>query len=261
MPFIERGNLKAYTFDVLKSPGIIQGIFSRRGGVSPQPWMSLNHGGTVGDDRMNVIENRKRVFDFVGRSVETIFDVWQVHSSDVICARKPRPLDEPHQKADAILTDDPTITLFMRFADCVPIFLHDPKKHVIGIVHAGWQGTVKDIPGAAVRAMTQEYGSNSADIVAGIGPSIGPDHYPVGENVIQAATATFPDHLDKILYNKGSATHFDLWTANQISLQRAGVEQVQVAGICTACHLEDWFSHRGEQGKTGRFGALLAMEG
>jgi YfiH family protein len=261
MSFIEQGSIKAYTFELLHGQGIVQGIFTRHGGVSPEPWRSLNHGGTVGDERANVVENRRRVFESVGLKVETIFDVWQVHSADVICAREPRPLDELHQKADAIITNRPEITLFMRFADCVPIFLFDPSKKVVGIVHAGWQGTVKKIPGAAVNAMVTEYGCNPRDILAGIGPSICPDHYAVGENVIEAARRSFPGHTERILYNLNGSVHFDLWTANQLALSEAGVEQIQTARICTACHMEDWYSHRGEHGKTGRFGALLALEG
>jgi YfiH family protein len=260
MPFQQFGALKAFTFHSFQSSGVIQGIFTRHGGVSPEPWASLNHGGTVGDERTNVIENRKRVFDAMGRKVESIFDVWQVHSADVICSDRPRPLDEPHRKADAILTNRPEITLFMRFADCVPIFLFDPVQRVIGIVHAGWQGTVKKIPLATVQTMVQEYHSRPEDILAGIGPSICLDHYPVGEAVIDAVRVAFPGQADEVLVQTNGNIHFDLWKANQISLSEAGVTQIETAGICTHCHLEDWYSHRGEKGHTGRFGALLALE-
>jgi YfiH family protein len=147
----------------------------------------------------------------------------------------------------------------MRFADCVPILLYDPLKRAVGIVHAGWEGTVKQIAAAAVRAMTANFGSRPADILAGIGPSIGPDHYEVGVDVIARVRSTFGEVAEGLLPQRGERHHFDLWAANQATLQQAGVGRVEVAGICTACHREDWYSHRAESGRTGRFGALIAI--
>jgi copper oxidase (laccase) domain-containing protein len=150
MPFHQAGVLRYFTFDLFDQHGLIHGLFTRHGGVSPAPWDSLNLGGTVGDERANVIENRRRLFEALDRPVESIFDSWQVHGREVICVDRPRPLDAPHPKADAILTDRPEITLFMRFADCVPILLYDPVRRVAGMVHAGWQGTVSFAAAAAV---------------------------------------------------------------------------------------------------------------
>ncbi len=159
MPFIQRGELKLFQFELLMQPDIVQGIFTRRGGVSPHPWRSLNLGGTVGDTRTNVIENRRRIFDLMQRPVESIFDTWQVHSDRVVCVDQPRPLESQPIQADAILTNDPRITLFMRFADCVPIFFYDPVKRVIGIAHAGWVGTIKRIAdnGKTLRLLPNRY--------------------------------------------------------------------------------------------------------
>jgi YfiH family protein len=195
----------------------------------------------------------------MGRRVESIFDVWQVHSAEVTCTDLPRPLDEPHRKSDAILTANPEITLFMRFADCVPILLHEPGKKVVGIVHAGWQGTVKKIVQNAVERMTVIYGSNPADIKAGIGPSIGPDHYEIGPEVIEKVKDTFGSRSDLVLIAEQSKTHLDLWRSNSILLEDAGVHSIEIAGICTACYLDRWYSHRAEHGLTGRFGAFLAL--
>ncbi len=259
MPFHHADELTYYTFDLFEIPGIVHGIYTRRGGISPSPWSSLNLGGTVGDPRDNIVENRRRIFETVGRPVESIFDVWQVHGIEVICSDSPRPLDSAHLKADVILTDRPEITLFMRFADCVPIFLHDPVKKVIGIVHAGWQGTVKKACQAAVEAMQARYQSDPADMLAGIGPSIGAHHYPIGPEVTQQVREAFGSDATGLLAGSNGTTRFDLWAANRLVLEQSGVKNVQVSEVCTACHLEDWYSHRGEHGKTGRFGALLAM--
>jgi copper oxidase (laccase) domain-containing protein len=136
MPFSQQNGLRYYTFEIF--PTIIsQAVFTRRGGVSPRPWDSLNVGGSIGDDLTHVRENRIRSFKALGRAPESIHDVWQVHSADVVYADAPRPLDTQYQKADILLTDNPQVTLYMRFADCTPILLYDPKKHAIGIVHSG----------------------------------------------------------------------------------------------------------------------------
>ena len=148
----------------------------------------------------------------------------------------------------------------MRFGDCVPILFHDPKKHVIGIAHAGWMGTVRGVVQTAVEGMQSHYGCKPEDIVAGIGPSIGVDHYEVSADVISQFQEKYNKDADQILQTRNGSTYLDLWTANAIQLRNAGVEQIQISRLCTACHLDDWFSHRAEKGKTGRFGALMALQ-
>jgi YfiH family protein len=258
MPFHEHDGLRYYSFDIFPAT-VKQGVFTRRGGVSLAPWHSLNLGGAVGDDPANVAENRKRVFHTMGCDPASIHDVWLVHSTDIVYADSPRQLDGPPLKADIIFTDKPEVSLFMRFGDCVPILLHDLKKKVIGIAHAGWMGTLRGVVGAAVRGMESRYGSNPKDIIAGIGPSIGVDHYEVGADVISQFQEKYARDMDQIVQSKNGSTFLDLWAANAIQLKSAGVEQVQVSGLCTACHLDDWYSHRAEKGKTGRFGALMAL--
>jgi YfiH family protein len=259
MPFSQQNGLRYYTFEIFPK-NIIQAVFTRQGGVSPRPWDSLNVGGSIGDDITYVRANRIRSFKALGRVPESIYDVWQVHSAEVIYADAPRSLDTPYQKADIMLTDNPQVTLFMRFADCTPILLHDPVKRVIGIVHSGWLGTVRGAARAAVKAMQERYASNPANILAAIGPAIGPDHYKVGEDVITQVQDAFGAEAESLFAAHGDSIHFDLWKANQLLLAKAGVRQIETAGICTACHTDEWFSHRAEKGKTGRFGALIALQ-
>jgi YfiH family protein len=259
MPFSQQNGLRYYTFEIFPA-NVIQAVFTRQGGVSPHPWDSLNVGGSIGDDITHVRENRIRSFRALGRVPESIHDVWQVHSADVIYADEPRPLDTQYQKADIILTDNPQVTLFMRFADCTPILLYDPNQNAIGIVHSGWLGTVRGAVRTAVQAMQERYASNPADIQAAIGPAIGPDHYDVGEDVITQVKDAFGVGAESLLEEHGESIHFNLWEANRILLENSGVNQIETAGICTACHPDDWFSHRGEKGKTGRFGALIALK-
>lgn len=251
--------LHYYTFETLDQHGICHAIFTRRGGVSPFPWASLNMGGSVGDDLERVRENRRRAFDALGLSVEQIYDVWQVHSADVVCVEEPKTPDQPYRKADALLTNKKGIHLFMRFADCVPILLFDRKGGVIGVIHAGWQGTISGIAEKVVYQMQAEYGSKAENIWAGIGPSIGVHHYPVGEEVWHKAVVSMPDIAHQSFQIRQGEYFFDLWTANKLLLEKAGVKDVEVSGICTACHLDDWYSHRAEKGKTGRFGVVISL--
>ncbi len=258
MPFHTTDGVRYLTFEHFPQ-SIVHAIFTRQGGLSPAPWDSLNLGGTVGDERERVLENRHRAFRALGRDPHSMFDVWQVHSADVVIAQAPHFSRPPEFKADAILTDQPGVTLFMRFADCVPILLYDPKKGVVGIAHAGWQGTVKKILKATVQALQAAYGSNPADILAAIGPSIGPDHYEIGPDVIERVRAGFDGDSPSLLQTHNGRVHFDLWAANRLTLEQAGVGQVEIAKLCTACAPDDWYSHRAQHGKTGRFGALIGL--
>lgn len=260
MPFQQSGPVRYFNFDSLDEKYLTHAVFSRAGGLSPAPWESLNLGGTVGDDPTRVKENRKRAFQAVGRPPETIYDAWLVHSADVVCADAPRDLSHLPKKADVILTDQPTVTLFMRFADCVPVLLFDPHRRVIGLAHAGWLGTVRKVVSAAVRMMNTRYRSNPLDIQAAIGPSIAAHHYPVGEEVVHQVQQSFGMDAPALLPGSNGAVQFDLWAANRLILEQSGVQQIEISGLCTACHMQDWYSHRGENGKTGRFGVLLALK-
>lgn len=252
------GDLLVFTFPSLRRPDLQHAVFTRRGGVSPAPWASLNLGGTVGDDRARVRENLRRALQAARRSPDSLHEVWQVHSADVVHAREPRG-QEPLARADAMITQNPQVTLLMRFADCVPILLYDPVRQAIGLAHAGWLGTVRHTASQVVRAMREAFGTRAADLLAALGPSIGPDHYVVGEDVVQAVRQAFGPQAEELLRQQNGRIHFDLWLANRRLLETEGVESIEVAGLCTACHLEDWYSHRAERGQTGRFGALLAL--
>lgn len=260
MPFFQSDVLRYYAFDSLSEGGLSHAVFTRHGGVSPAPWASLNMGGTVGDDLERVAENRRRAFRTLGRNPDSLYDAWLVHSTDVVVARSPRLPGEVHKKADVLLTDRPQVTLLMRFADCVPILFYDPLHRAAGIAHAGWQGTIKRVAAAAVEAMHAEYGTRPEDILAAIGPSIGPDHYPVGDDVAAQVRGAFGQEASFLLPEFNGALCFDLWAANRLVLAHAGVKYIDEAGLCTVCHNHDWFSHRGENGETGRFGVLLWVE-
>ncbi len=258
--FVQSGDLEYFQFDYLRKAGLKHGIFTRRGGISPAPWDSLNLGGLVGDERLNIIENRRRIFNALQLPVSSQFSVWLVHSNQILVSRKPKHIEEPFLRVDGILTDQNSVTLTMLFADCVPIYFYDPTIPAIGIVHAGWLGTIKKIAASAVEKMIAEFGSKPDHIWAGIGPSIGPDHFEVKEDVVSRFEKVFKNDTDLLVKRKDNRTWLDLWAANQLVLNHAGVSNVEISGCCTACDTARWFSHRAENGKTGRFMGVLSLE-
>ncbi len=260
MGFKHKNGLRYFQFDIFSEQPFFHAVLTRNGGFSQPPFDSLNTGGTVGDDPQAVFKNHQLIYQTFGYDFFSRLDVWQVHGNQVMCRDQPRDPEMPHKKADGILTDNSTLTLFMRFADCVPILLWDPEKHVIGLVHAGWQGTYKMIAHHAVERMVGHYGSRPEVILAGIGPSICQNCYEVGSEVYDVFKSSFNNHQQDYFNKINDRFHLDLWFANQDILMKAGVRQIEIAGLCTACHLEDWYSHRAEAGKTGRFAVLMAIE-
>ena len=260
----QRGGVNYLTFESFQDE-ILHGVFTRHGGVSNTHAASLNVGGTVGDAPESVRRNKQILFETLNKPAASMFDCWQVHGPDYILANSPHnasTVTDPREyRADGLITNNSNVTLFMRFADCTPILLYDPVKKVIGLVHAGWQGTVKKAGSNMVKGFVNLFGSNPADLLAGIGPAIGPDHYIVGKQVIDAVSIAFGEKAkDLLLPAENDKKFFDMWEANRYDLETAGVRQIEVSGICTACNTQDWFSHRAEKGKTGRFGVLMALK-
>jgi YfiH family protein len=255
---ITSDRLVYYQFDMWND--VKHGVFTRQGGESEAPFASLNLGGNVGDDPRAVRANHERMYAALGVDEDGVCSVWQVHSADVVIANAPVGGRRWLAKADAMITDRAGITLSMRFADCVPILFRDAARGVIAMAHAGWRGTVRGMAAHTVRAMARSYGSNPADIQAGIGPSIGPNRYQVGEEVVAAVRAYFGTTDGLIRHDPADGTaYLDLWAANRLDLERAGVEAIEVAAICTAERTDEFFSHRAEKGRTGRFGAVLCL--
>lgn len=259
MPMRQLGNLHIFQFESFTRSDITHGIFGRVGGVSPDPWRSLNVGGFIGDDIERVSENTKRSFNALDREIASKHDVWQVHGAGVQKAVKPRGISSP-VKADIVITDKSEVSLFMRFADCVPILIFDPIKRAAALAHAGWKGVTLDAPGNAVRGLHENYGSIPDDLVVGLGPAICAQCYPIGDEVAEGVRNIFERDFDDFLWQKAGQFHLDLHLACRVLLERAGVRNIETSDICTAMNLDVWYSHRAEKGRTGRFGALLALK-
>lgn len=273
-----------YTFSSLSAfPELIHAVSTRRGGVSKPPFATLNLTWASGDDPQAVEKNHRRLCAALNVRRETLVSPQQVHSAEVRrVGAKDRGSFIPG--CDALITDESGVALLLRFADCVPILLYDPQRKAIGLAHAGWRGTVAGMAQAAVQAMVEALGSQPGDLVAALGPAIGPCCYQVGPDVAAAVEAAFgadngllsspawsaekprkrkspslsaPSALP--LTSRPESLHFDLWSANERQLRNAGVQQIEVAGLCTACHSDEFFSYRAENGRTGHHGALIRL--
>ncbi len=251
------GPLAFYEFEALREQALVHGVFTRLGGVSEGCYASLNLSRSTGDVADAVQANRDRMNAVFGLKYEDTLTSWLVHGKKVrVVNWDDRSQNDVH--ADAMVTDTPGLALTLRFADCVPVLFYDPVKQVIAIAHAGWRGYVCGVLSATVQTMQHAFGCRPHDIIAGVGPSIGPDAFEVGEDVaaqIQDTVRT-PVILRR---NSTDNPQVDLWRAATSQLNAAGVHQVEIAGLCTASNTHEWFSHRAERGKTGRFGALLML--
>jgi len=261
------GNLPVYRFEQLTGdPALVHAVFTRQGGVSAPPYESLNLGHTVGDDSVAIEVNHDRVYRAVGTTRTQAVTCHLTHSADVLlvtAADRGRVVGQ----GDAMITADAGVYLSMRFADCTPILLHDPERRAVGLAHAGWRGTVKNVAKSVVQAMVDRLGCSPQNITAVIGPAIGPCCYQVGEDVIQAVEAVFPhespsDNNSQLFSRRnGHYAYFDMWEANRRQLKTAGVGQTVLSSLCTACRTDHFFSHRAERGKTGRFGVVIGYRG
>jgi polyphenol oxidase len=258
MPIHYSQGLSYLTSEKLDSYGVTHGFFMRHGGGSPYPWKSLNMATSAGDSRENVIENRKRIAKSLRIKPNNYFDLWQVHSNKVVITDRPRYSDEKHIQADAIITIEKHVALLMLFADCVPIMLFDPSKKVIAISHAGWKGTINGVVAETIKAMANRFDCCPESIIGVIGPSICENHYQVGYDVIEKAKQVFEPE-DKVISYKAGRSFLNLPSANKKTMEKCGLKSIEIMNICTACNNDDWFSHRGENGKTGRFAAVIAL--
>ena len=256
----EVGDLVYYQFSQLvRFPQLQHGICTRLGGVSKPPWSSLNVGRLVGDLPEAANENHRQIYVAAGLEPTRVVSARQVHGTNVAVVG-----EEQHgqvlPETDALVTNTPGTALLLRFADCVPIVLFDPMKDAISLVHSGWRGTVAGIARRAVQVMQDTFGCHPEDILAGIGPCIGPCCYEVGPDVVEEVKQAFGSTFQVVVKpGRGDRYTFDLPSAVRIQLQRAGIASVEDSGLCTSCHTTEFYSHRAEHGSTGRFAVFVSL--
>lgn len=267
---VERGGVPYLSFKALEDTGmVINGFSTRLGGASKGRFATMNFSYSRKDDPADVLENFTRMADALGVERDRMVVSYQTHTTNV---RRVTREDEgkgvirerDYRNVDGLITDVPGITLVTFYADCVPLYLVDPVHHAIGLSHSGWRGTVRRMGQVTMDAMKEAFGTRPEDVTACIGPSICRDCFEVGEEVAEAFADAFDPKYRDALYRanaKPGKYQLDLWKANEIIFQEAGVpkEQIHTTNICTMCNSDYLFSHPAVGEERGNLAAFLSI--
>ncbi|KPL24074.1 MAG: hypothetical protein AMJ93_03250 [Anaerolineae bacterium SM23_84] len=254
-----RNGVVFYQFESLaQHPPVMHAIFTRLGGKSSGDFNSLNVGQELGDDPAAVQENLDLISQALGFDSAHLATAHQVHGARVaVVGADERGSAQP--QTDSLISAEPGSCLLLRFADCLPLMLYDPVRRAIALVHAGWRGLVAGVVINTVLRLQHAFACRPSDLVAGLGPTIGPCCYKVGPDLISEVKRVFDDPGQFLVSQPPGIVHLDLPGAARWQLRQAGVQQIEDSGMCTACHTDEFFSYRAEQGRTGRFAAVLAL--
>ncbi|MCL2864283.1 MAG: peptidoglycan editing factor PgeF [Lachnospiraceae bacterium] len=257
-------------YPLLEETGFVRHGFSTKlGGVSVGCYASLNLSFTRGDETKHVQENLSRFGKAIGVKPKDMVFSAQTHTNHVLTVTESdrgngvtQPL--PYADVDGFVTNIPGLCLVTFYADCVPLFFVDPVAKAIGLSHSGWRGTVAKIAEKTVEQMKKEYGSNPADILTAIGPSICRDCYEVSEEVIGAFRQNFAYSHGADLYEQkeNGKYQLDLWAANRMILLESGIlpKHIAMTNVCTHCNSDVFYSHRRTGERRGNLAAFLAIK-
>lgn len=253
-----------YTFPAFDAFSFVRHGFSTRiGGVSEGIYQSMNLSFTRGDKEEHVRENFERFCAAVGVDSKGAVVSAQEHHTVIYNARSQdcgRGVyrERGYHDIDGLLTDEPNVVLFTQYADCVPLFFLDPVRRVVGTSHAGWRGTVAQIGAVTVERMCRDYGCRREDILAAIGPSIGPCCFEVDEPVYREFKTLSASCFAKQTEQK---VWIDLWKTNRNILRDAGIaeDHITVTDLCTKCHPDVFWSHRVTGGERGSLAGCISL--
>ena len=257
-------------YPMLKDTGIVRHGFSTRlGGVSEGYYASMNLSFDRGDRKEAVAENFRRIGEALGVRCEDMVLSRQTHTTNVRIVTdadrgKGITRERDYTDVDGLVTNVPGICLVTSYADCVPLFFVDPVKKVIGLSHSGWRGTVGKIGRKTVELMHERFGSDPADILAAVGPSVCMDCYELSSDVIEKFKEAFSENWwDQLFYEKPDGKYqLDLWKANELIFLESGIlpEHIAVTNVCTHCNSDILYSHRAAGDKRGNLCAFLALK-
>jgi len=242
------GTIEWLEFELFQGiPGLVHGVFLRHGGVSEGPYASLNVGGGSGDNPEKIAENRERIRQVLG--VKVLLSSHQTHGACVHLFAEHLPFEK---ECDGMMTQEKSVGLMAKHADCQIALIYDPVRAAIAAVHAGWRGNVQNIYAKAVAGMNNAFGSKPKDLLVGISPSLGP-----GAAEFIHYREEFPESFWKF---QEKPHHFNLWEIGREQFLQAGIlpSHLEIASICTKSHPEDFFSYRREK-MSGRHGTVIAL--
>ena len=238
--------------NLFRNANLIHGVFTRRGGISDPPYHGLNTSYMVGDAQAHVTKNLQEIKKTMGANHLVFMN--QSHGNNILVLRKGQyTKSRKIPSADAMITNIPYLAIMVKIADCQGVIIFDPIRCVLANVHCGWRGNVENIVKGVVIRMNKDFGCRESDLLAAISPSLGPC---CGEFV--SHKEIFPKTFRRFMVHEN---YFDLWAISQWQLVDAGLrkENIEIAGICTRCRTDLFYSYRGE-GKTGRFGVVAMLK-
>ena len=238
---VERGSVRYFSSDLVAAlDGVQHAFLTRWGGVSRGPFSNLNFSTRVGDLPEQVAQNR--ILLAARFDLPRLFMMHQVHGDRVFVLKAPDevPVNESVE-ADAVITALPGLAIGIKTADCVPILIVDRRRRVIGAVHAGWRSTALRIAAKTIETLRAEYGSDPADLLAAIGPCIGPCCYEVDQTVYDGMADADADHA--FVSTGDGKWRLDLAAVSRRQLMTVGLSpnQIHTAELCTACHTPPLF--------------------
>jgi len=231
---------------------VIAAESTRHGGVSPAPYASLNLGKSTGDTPENVAENRRRFCSALGLASAQLAWSKQVHGAEIQLVTRPGGAEG----YDALITRTPGVFVAVSIADCTPILVYDPKNQAVAAIHAGWRGAAANIIGKTMAALEFHFGTNGADCLAYIGACIDECSFEVGPEVAAQFNTDF-----KRFDPQRDRYFIDLKKSCAAQLAACGVPetQIEISPYSTILNNADYFSHRKENGVTGRMMAVIGI--
>ncbi|MGH9802741.1 MAG: peptidoglycan editing factor PgeF [Blastocatellia bacterium] len=263
--FRQRGGVQLLVCEPLERLGFKNAFSTRLGGISPLPENSLSLGNFSHDERVNVIENRRRFLTALEADNYPVVTAKQIHSANIRLVADAEDALTEAQPGDALTANVANVLLAIQTADCMPILIADERTRAFAAVHAGWRGTLVGIVARTVERMQQEYGSRPEDMHAALGPAICAEVFEVGAEVLDAFRAKY-DYAEELFSDLEMAEgkgHINLNMANSRQLTNAGLraDRIYDCGLCTWLRNDLFFSYRLERGAEKPVGRLMGVIG
>lgn len=278
--FEEKNGISLYKSSILDDEKLVHTFTTRTGGNTPSPLETFSMGTAENPELLPYVqENRKRICEILGINYENLIIPEQKHTDNIKIVSSPY---DNISDCDGLVTQTPGLVLMLLFADCIPVIIYAPDKHIISVVHAGWRGTAKSIVKKTLNIMKKEFNIDIKKIKASVGPAIGQCCYPVSREVAEELENT----IAKQEFKKGNDEFSflnsfqpenncdNIFTTNikdnnlvNVDLKKLNVQQLKEFGIinidksenCTCCMNSVFYSYRGENGKTGRHAAIASL--